>query len=322
MTNKEKFNFFCKKTYIPIFSKPWWLDAVCGADNWNVWIYEDGGNMYAAMPYYIEMRGSHKYITRPPLTQNNGIIFSYPYGQKYHKKLSMEDKIISASCEFIESLNVDVYEQQFHFSFTNWLPFFWQRYTSSTRYTFIIDDTSNLEKILENVSANYRNVIKKAQTSCQIHMDMPPQDYYKYYNLVFKKQNLTAPITLEFFLKLFSACTQNNSGKTFFCTDSSGEISSSCFLVWDEQSVYLMMGGANPEIQNTVSYDYLIYETIKFASDKNLRYDFEGSVIRRINRSFREFGGEQKPYFRIRKVFNRDIILKEANEYADQIGAK
>ena len=50
------------------------------------------------------------------------------------------------------------------------------------------------------------------------------------------------------------------------------------------------------------------------ASQKGLKYDFEGSVIKRISKSFREFGGEAKPYFRIRKVFNPEIIRREAED--------
>ena len=65
MTNKERYEKFCESTYVPIYSKPWWMDAVCGADNWDVWLYESGGNILAAMPYYMEQRGAYRYITKP-----------------------------------------------------------------------------------------------------------------------------------------------------------------------------------------------------------------------------------------------------------------
>ncbi len=32
MSSKEKYEIFCTKTYVPVFSKPWWMDAVCGPD--------------------------------------------------------------------------------------------------------------------------------------------------------------------------------------------------------------------------------------------------------------------------------------------------
>ena len=30
MTNKDKYELFCQQTYVPIYSKPWWMDVVCG----------------------------------------------------------------------------------------------------------------------------------------------------------------------------------------------------------------------------------------------------------------------------------------------------
>ena len=128
MDNKEKYEKFCNKVYVPIYSKPWWLDAVCGPENWEVWLYENENEIFAAMPYYKEQRGEYSYITKALLTQNNGIIFKYPDGAKSVAKQIYEEKVIDEACKFIKSLNVDVYEQQFHYSFKNWLPFYWNRY--------------------------------------------------------------------------------------------------------------------------------------------------------------------------------------------------
>ena len=55
MTNKEKYSEFCQKEKnIPIFSKDWWLDAVCGENNWDVALVEKGGQIMASMPYYTK----------------------------------------------------------------------------------------------------------------------------------------------------------------------------------------------------------------------------------------------------------------------------
>jgi len=37
LTDKELYREFCQvEDNIPIFSKDWWMDAVCGEDNWDV----------------------------------------------------------------------------------------------------------------------------------------------------------------------------------------------------------------------------------------------------------------------------------------------
>ena len=133
MNNKEEYENFCSNNYVPIYSKSWWMDAVCGADNWDVWLYKKGNDILAAMPYYFEYRGKYKYITKALLTQNNGIIFKYDSNAKEVSKSKYEEKIIDAACQFIKDLKVDVYEQQFVTTFHNWLPFFWNRYNAITR---------------------------------------------------------------------------------------------------------------------------------------------------------------------------------------------
>ena len=84
------------------------------------------------------------------------------------------------------------------------------------------------------------------------------------------------------------------------------------FLIWDDKNVYQLLAGSVPEFQNLDSYDALIWDGINFASNLGKKYDFEGSVIPRISKSFREFGAKPCRYFRIRKVFNPEIILSEA----------
>ena len=167
MTNKEKYEEFCKSTYVPIYSKPWWMDAVCGPENWDVWLYStDDAQVQAieaAMPYYMERRGEYRYITKAPLTQNNGIIFKKNDKRKLVSQAELEEKVIYAACSFIENLGLDVYEQQFHISFQNWQPYFWNHYTCIPRYTYIIEDTSDLEAVQGNFSANYRKNIRKGQ---------------------------------------------------------------------------------------------------------------------------------------------------------------
>ena len=57
MSNKEKYKEFEEKSYVPIYSQNWWMDAVCLPENWDVWLYEKEGDICAAMPYYKEQRG-------------------------------------------------------------------------------------------------------------------------------------------------------------------------------------------------------------------------------------------------------------------------
>lgn len=76
-----------------------------------------------------------------------------------------------------------------------------------------------------------------------------------------------------------------------------------------------------PRFQNLDTYDALVWHGIELATERGLNYDFEGSMIKRIAKSFREYGGTPKLYFRIRKIFNPEVVLHEAELRALEIGA-
>lgn len=314
MSNKEKYIQFCKKVYVPIYSKAWWLDAVCGSENWDVWLYLNGDEVLAAMPYYMEQKGEYRYITKALLTQNNGIIFNCPEGAKFIASQIYEERVINAACEFIESLNLDVYEQQFHYNFQNWLPFFWNRYTAITRYTYVLEELNDIEEVWQRVSSKYRGKIKKGQNKAKIERGLEAEKFFKEHEKVFLKQGLKCPFSMEQWARIYRVCKEHDACEIFYALEKGGNIASVLFLIWDEKSVYQLLGGSMPLYQNLDTYDALIWEGIKFAAEKGLKYDFEGSVIKRISKSFREFGGEPKPYFRIRKVFNPDIMRAETEK--------
>ena len=62
--DKEAYQRFCEKNLAPIFSQPWWMDAICGEDAWDVWLCRHGDEIVAAMPYYMEAV-SYTHLTLP-----------------------------------------------------------------------------------------------------------------------------------------------------------------------------------------------------------------------------------------------------------------
>ena len=313
-TNKAKYIIWSEKNYVPIYSKPWWLDAICGEDNWNVWLYVKGSELLAAMPYYKENRNGYIYITKPPLTQNNGIIFKEDMSRKAVSKAEFEEKVINEACKFIANEKVDVYEQQYQPSFDNWLPFYWNNYKCYVRYTYVINNTNDIESIWNNVSSKYRNKIKNGIRNISI-IENPASDiFYKAHERVFLRQGKKCPFSIELWDRLYNAVIYNKSGCSFFAEDEKGNVSAVLFLVWDERRVYQILGGYMEEYTSSQAYPALIYHGIKIANKEKKVYDFEGSMIKPISIAFRQFGGDVVPYYRIRKIFNPDIIIKEAEE--------
>ena len=54
MSNKERYAEWCKLNNIPIFSQNWWMDCICGEDNWDVYLVGNGMDIKASLVYYFD----------------------------------------------------------------------------------------------------------------------------------------------------------------------------------------------------------------------------------------------------------------------------
>lgn len=85
--------------------------------------------------------------------------------------------------------------------------------------------------------------------------------------------------------------------------------------------MYHLLGGTMPGYGRLETYNALTWEGIKLAHEMGLAYDFEGSMIERISKSFREFGGVPELYFRVRKIYSPEVVCKEAKERMAKLAA-
>ena len=304
MTDKEKYRKFSEtEKTIPIFSKGWWMDAVCG-DQWDVILIEENGQILASLPYYFVEHDGLKEIRKAPLTQNNGIWIHYPQNQKYENKLSLEHRLMDLVIDKIEALNVHKYQQYFHYSIQNHLPFFWRGYTQTTRYTYVIEDTSKVDELVKNFSSSIRNTIRKASKTVMVEEDLDIEQFYNLNKLTYERQNLSIPYSFDLVSRIDEACKMRNARKIYYCLDDEKHIHSAAYFVWDDESVYYLMAASDPVYRSSQSLSLLIYEGIKLANRLGKKFDFEGSMKKNIEKHFRQFGAKQFAYHHIQKTFN------------------
>ena len=312
MTNKEKYINLCKMKKVALFNQHWWLDAVCGETNWDVSIVEKGGNIFAAMPFFKNKKFIFDIINLPKLTQNIDIYFNYPKNQKYYKKLSFEKEMIEKI--LLQIPHFDMHEQSFSYKTTNLLPFYWANYKLSIGYTYIIKDI-DLDTFEKNLETDIRRRNKKAKNlGIEIYEDDNINEFYRINEMTFKRQGRNIPYTLEFIKNLYRTCKEKNSVKVYFAKYENSIIASN-FLVYDENTVYYLMGGVDTNSRDLGGMDVLLLESIKFALNTNRTFDFEGSMVPSIEKYFRSFGSMQKPYYIVSKTNSK--ILKFRNFISD-----
>lgn len=286
------------------------MDAVCGERNWDVLLVEKGGIIVAAMPYCFIKKKDGINITQPPLTQKNGIWIRYPLNQKLTSKISFERNVIKEIIRELEKLDLVSYNQNFDYKFTNWLPFYWEGYKQYTRYTYLIEDLSDLESLFSSIDSNTRKQIRKAEKIVNVKEGLSLEEFYEINNLTFKRQKMQIPYTFEFLKKIDRACIERNCRVILYAEDYEGRTHAAIYIVWDEKSAYYLMGGADPELRNSQASTLLMWEAIKFSRSVTTKFDFEGSMIESIEKFFSSFGAVQKPYFNISKDFNQTNIIE------------
>jgi lipid II:glycine glycyltransferase (peptidoglycan interpeptide bridge formation enzyme) len=254
------------------------------------------------MPYYLSKLAGTTIITMPTLTQAMGPWIRYPSSQNYYKKVSLENEVFS---KLIDSLPPHGYfYQRFSRHITNWLPFYWNGFEETTRYTYVLDDLTDPDRLYKNIVSETRREMAKAQGDIDVVTSDDVKSFYELNVPVFKKQGMEMPYTLEQVKRLDAACSERGVRKIFVAKDKSDEVHAALHVVWNEETFSGLLAGINPKFQSDGAYKLLTWEAIRFASTVSKHFDFNGSMLRPVERNNRSFGAVQVPYYSVSKVIS------------------
>lgn len=313
---KYKYRELCRgEPSIPLFCRDWWLDAVYGEDNWNVICAQQNKSIVGALPY-SPSKGSFGLtrIIMPMLTQHHGLWIKYPDNLSHHGKISYENSISDQIIDQLDGMNIAYFNQHFHYSFTNWLPFLWRGFQQTTRYTYVLEDLTDLDKIFIRFEGDKRTEIRKATKSLHVGYDLASPVFYRFHRQSLAKNHQCIQYPPDLLNAIFEKSYALNQGKSLYCHDARGKIYGALFIVWDTNSAYHFISAFDPEYRTHGVGSFLIWEAIKYVSECTSRFDFEGSIVENYERSYRGFGGAQKPYFNLRKTYSPLYIAKDGLE--------
>jgi len=307
---KRKYRELCEQEpTIPIFSKPWWLDSVCGESNWGVCMVENNNQIIATMPYYMAKRYGFTYLTQPPLTQTLGPWLRASEA-KYNKVLGQQKDLMQALIEQLP--NYDYFIQNWHYNNTNWLPFYWKGFKQTTRYTYVINDLTDLDRVYAEFEHSKRKNIKKCEGIVDIIYDIPFDIFYENHKMTLAKQGSNISYSKALFKKVYEEGYSNGCAKTIGAYDKDQNLHAALFVIWDDMSAYDLISTIDPDYRRHGAASLLIKEIIKYVSVKTKKFDFEGSMIEPVEASFRQFGAKQTPYSQVTKDNSRMLSFAKA----------
>jgi lipid II:glycine glycyltransferase (peptidoglycan interpeptide bridge formation enzyme) len=306
LTSKEKYSTYCQQNEVSLFQQGWWLEAVC-SKNWDAVFFENNGTIIGCWAFPYKKKKGFTLINMPMLTPGISPIITYFSGQKNAAKISHEQQVMD---NLIQQLpKYDLFDLYFLPNYKNHLSFYWKGFEQTTRYTYIINDLSNLDTIFENFNSSTRTQIRKAEKEITITESGDIELFYQVNALSFKRQNKKVPYTLAYVKQINEACTKNNCRKIIFAKDAQNNIHAALYLVWDKQGAYYLMGGADENYKSSGAYSLLMWYAIKEAAKMCAQFNFCGSMLPSVERFFRSFGGEQTPYLHIKKTNSKALSL-------------
>ena len=276
-----------------LFQESWWLDAVAPGQ-WRAAVVEKGGEVVARMPYVYKRKYGIPIITTPKLTPVLGPWLK-PSGVKYAKRLAQEKDLLQNLLEQLPrhyycSIPCDP-------SVTNLLPFYWAGFDLRVCYTYRLTDLSNKGALGSNLRENIRSDIRKAEKRVAVRSDLPLEQFYEVNRKAFSRQGKSVPYSLAFLQRLDDVTGERGQRRIFFAVDDQERIHAVCYIIWDSECAYYLMGGRAPELHNSGASSLLMWHAIQHAATVSQIFDFEGSMIEPIERFFRAFGAAQTPYY-------------------------
>ena len=287
MNSKEAYLSYCQTHEVSLFMQPWWLDAVCvEGKEWRVLLSKENGNIVGALPY----------------------LYRKKYGVKQGMPLQFTQLINAEYANDLPSLIDDERLTFFfqHISYDESMAELLKRngFVVKNRFTYRITDLSDMDAVYARFSLNKKRQIEKAK-KLDLRLDtLSATEMYDFHKQCLKKRGSEIFYSRTLFCALCEAAVAHGQGRVLAARSFQGDLLAAVFLVWDEQFCYYLVPTFDPDFAKTGASAWLTFEAIKFAQSHSQIFDFEGSMIGRIAKNYRQFGSEQYNYCKIEKCYN------------------
>lgn len=280
-----------------IFEQPWWLNATA-PHQWDAVEIEESGRIVARLPFVFRKKHGMRIIGQPALTPTLGPWIeqtSEAEPERLAREKDLYNKLIAKLPKF------DAFLQNFHPSVTNWLPFYWNNYSQTTRYTYILEGLGDLDRVYHGIGKSTRKNIRRAEKQVAVFSDNEVENVLDMATKSFQHQGRELPYPRELLQRINEAVTRHGQKISLMSVDQEGRTHSAVYAVGDERRMYSLVSGNDPALRKSQSGLLLRWKAIQAAAAFSDVYDFEGSMLEGVEEFFRKFGAIQTPYFSISK---------------------
>jgi len=290
-----------------IYYNSWYLDAL--AMPFSLLVVKEKERIIGG---FVVIKNRIKQYSNPLLCKYLGVIYGRMDGNEYTKETKRRKICAALLPEFKKKRS---FNYSFHPEFHNFLPFYWNGYSATTVYTYILplkDRTE--EELLKGMHGKLRSEIKFGMSQgYEIVNDLDYDTFYEVNTMTYKRQGGSAPFKKEYLSNYYSALIKKEAIR-FIGIRKDNYIIAVAGIIYDAHTTSLVLSGFDPDKIQRGANEVLIWETIRFASGHSEYYDFEGSMMASIDSFYRKFGGIHTPFLRIYKDNFLNFFTQKARQ--------
>jgi lipid II:glycine glycyltransferase (peptidoglycan interpeptide bridge formation enzyme) len=179
------------------------------------------------------------------------------------------------------------------------LPFRWKGFSQTTRYTYIInyDNSTNLWNNLDELRK--RTITRALNNGIRIEVSDDFDLVYKFVSLSYERQGLSLGIPYDDWKKLDDISREKSKRLILRAVDRNNYVHAVIYIVFNQKSAYYVLSGSDPALRKQGGHTLVLWEAVKYFTDKVQFFNFGGSDIERIENHIKGYGGTLTPYFHI-----------------------
>lgn len=275
------------------FSEPW-LDAVCGDNGFEIYNLEYKDSTLSAA-FKKDRFGPFKRALVPDFSPYNISVRHQPDQSSfscYQKELELH-KLLLQKIKRHNQIKIKCAPLYSHIQ-----PYLQDKFQLNWAHTCIIkSNAKSPDELLLNMYANTRNLVcKQSDILIQYNHFESLSELWKHNPYYYHSDlNIVKFMTLvqhQFYKENFICFSAHNADQQTIAV---------LILTIENGMCHQLFNIIHPEFKTTDASYKLIWESIRWASEKKFEYNFEGSMLYKLERIFKSFGGELVPYCLINK---------------------
>ena len=306
--NKDEFTQKSEPV-IGVFGSKEWL-SVYGKNLQLIGIYKDEHQLIGGFYFLKTKKYGLTFLKLPPYTPHCGLFFVSESKNKSSIS-NFSKEVMNAVCTYFMQQKSALTILAFPSEIIDFQPFIWNKFKVIPNYTYRINLKNTLETIITNFDSKNRNVINKAiKEGISISSNtINNQELYQF----FKNSLTTAGANV--YKKELEAIFLNfaNISNSFALIAKKDTIFlGAVFCVYDANICYYLLGGTDKNSSTPGINNLLIQKCIEKAKELGCTiFDFEGSMLKGVEKFFRGFGPELVPYYTVNKAsLPLEFVLK------------